>query len=244
MGTDRDLAGKRYVVIDASGATVQVALHRAAITPKPWGHAYPRLAPIRGPLPGARTGARPDLTVVDGSIGGLRAMRSPRSSSSSPGTPSGQRIAVPRAVHLNDAAVTSGPLAGKQIDMTGGWMDAGDMIHFTQTTVFAAAMLEAARGSTPLPRRRSRLEADVGIRWLLKAHPAPGLFIAQVGDERDHEHGFRDPAADDSASPAPADGGPIRIPRGGVGGDIAARPQAALALAYLRTGPPSLSQRT
>ena len=121
--------------------------------------------------------------------------------------------------HLNDAVVhPDAPThAGEAIDMTGGWMDAGDMIHFTQTTAFATAMLEASARLDPTSAAALEDEADVGVRWLLKAHPAPGLFIAQVGDERDHDHGFRDPAGDDGSS-RPGIGTRFAYPE--IGGDL------------------------
>jgi len=71
----------------------------------------------------------------------------------------------------------------------------------------------------------------------LKAHPAPGLFIAQVGDERDHDHGFRDPAADDGSS-RPGIGTRFAYPE--IGGDLGGKAATALALAYLRDGDPDL----
>ena len=45
---------------------------------------------------------------------------------------------------------------GEAIDMTGGWMDAGDMIHFTQTTAFATAMLRGERPARPRFRDGAR----------------------------------------------------------------------------------------
>ena len=141
--------------------------------------------------------------------------------------------------HLNDAIVhPDAPAhAGERIDITGGWMDAGDMLHFTQTTAFAAALLEAAARLDPADAAALEAEADVGIRWLVKAHPAPDLFIAQVGDERDHDLGFRDPA-DDDASAKPGIGTRFAYPE--IGGDLGGKAAAALALAYRRTGDPAL----
>jgi endoglucanase len=142
-----------------------------------------------------------------------------------------------RASHLHDATVKGGPFDGRRFDLTGGWMDAGDMIHFAQTTAYAAAVLEAAARIDLAHRGRLNAAAAVGIRWLRRAHPQPGLFIAQVGDERDHHEGFRDPARDDDSG---IRGIAFRkaypgIPSGGVGGDIAGKAATALALAYDRT---------
>ena len=75
------------------------------------------------------------------------------------------------------------------------------------------------------------------MRWLVKAHPAPDLFIAQVGDERDHDRGFRDPA-DDDASTKPGIGTRFAYPE--IGGDLGGKAATALALAYRRTGDASL----
>ena len=68
--------------------------------------------------------------------------------------------------HLNDAVVKGGTHDGQKVDMTGGWMDAGDMIHFSQTTGFSTALLEAAARLDPANRAAIQAEADVGIRWL------------------------------------------------------------------------------
>ena len=57
--------------------------------------------------------------------------------------------------HLHDATVKGGPHDGEHLDLTGGWMDAGDMIHFAQTTSFAAAALEAAARLDPVGRPSS-----------------------------------------------------------------------------------------
>lgn len=127
--------------------------------------------------------------------------------------------------HMNDAFV---PGRGR-MDLTGGWMDAGDMIHFTQTTGLLAEQLQAAARMAPRQAIALNAEADVGLRWLVKAHPlGSDLFIAQVGDERDHDLGFRDPATDD-ASGLPG----IAVRRGyaGVGSDVSGKVAAAFAMA-------------
>ncbi len=51
--------------------------------------------------------------------------------------------------HLNDATIKGGPHDGKHVDLTGGWMDAGDMIKFAQNEAFSAAALEAAARLDP-----------------------------------------------------------------------------------------------
>jgi endoglucanase len=58
------------------------------------------------------------------------------------------------------------------------------------------------------------------------------VFVGQVGDERDHDLGFRDPASDDASS-APGIGRRRAYPN--MGGDIGGKTAAALALAADRT---------
>jgi endoglucanase len=145
--------------------------------------------------------------------------------------------------HLNDATIH--PAApthpGEHIDVTGGWMDAGDMIHFTQTTAFATAVLESAARLDPENAAALDAEADVGVRWLLAAHPYPDVFVAQVGDERDHDVGFRNPARDDTSQlPGIATRFAYSLNPGQIGGDLGGKTAAALAMAYQRTGDASL----
>jgi endoglucanase len=146
--------------------------------------------------------------------------------------------------HLHDATVTGGAYDGVHFDLVGGWMDAGDMLHFTQTTAYATTVLEAAARLDPIHRQALEEEAAVGVRWLLKAHPAPGLFITQVGDNRDHERPFSNPALDDSSGQR---GIAHRLAYhwgGGVGGDIGGKVAAALAFAAAKspTESPALVQ--
>jgi endoglucanase len=141
--------------------------------------------------------------------------------------------------HLNDATVVAGAYGGQDFDLSGGWMDAGDMLHFTQTTAYATMALEAAARLDPEQRAQLQREADVGVRWLLEAHPAPGLFVTQVGDVRDHTRAFSNPAADD-ASGLPGIAHRRAFHWGdGVGGDIGGKVAAALALAAERSAEPA-----
>jgi endoglucanase len=241
VGSSHDLAGRRYVVLrDGAGSVSEGKLRAAPGKPAPWAHAF------RAPL-------------ASSSTPGTYRVRVPALGLTSRGwvvRPAGSGNAVDQILrffaanrdgnepspihapsHLNDAAVKGGPHDGDHLDLTGGWMDAGDMIHFAQTTSFAAAVLEAAARLDPARAPELNAEADVGIRWLAKAHPAPGLFIGQVGDERDHDAGFRDPGGDDASS-MPGIGHRRAypgIPSGGIGGDIAGKAAAAFALAYDRT---------
>jgi endoglucanase len=143
--------------------------------------------------------------------------------------------------HLHDATVAGGRYAGRTFDLTGGWMDAGDMLHFTQTTAYATIALEAAARLDPGHRVSLEAEADVGVRWLLKAHPVDGLFVTQVGDVRDHFRGFSNPSGDDASG---LKGIAYRVAfhwGGTVGGDIGGKAAAALALAAERSPEPARS---
>ena len=241
VGSNRALAGKPFQVLDRSGDVARRGqLRRAPGTPAPWPHAYAaRLGslpagPYRVHVPALGVTSRPWVVKPGGSaaaIGQILRFFAANRDGSEPSP-------IHDPSHLHDATVRGGPHDGERLDLTGGWMDAGDMIHFAQTTSFAAAVLEAAARLDPARSPELDAEADVGIRWLVKAHPAPGLFIAQVGDQRDHELGFRDPA-DDDASPKPGIGRRRAYPGiegGGIGGDIAGKAVAALALAHDRSG--------
>ena len=240
VGSDRSLSGDRFQVRGPGGKVVlRGRLRRAPGKPDPWKHAYSadlsriaepgayriQVGGLRSrPWRVAETGSSPALQSI---LGYFAANRDGAEASPIHGP-----------AHLNDAVIhPDAPThTGEHFDLTGGWMDAGDMLHFTQTTAFATAMLEASARLDPDNRAALEAEADVGVRWLLKAHPAPGLFIAQVGDERDHAYGFRDPATDD-ASGKPGIGTRFAYPE--VGGDLGGKAAAALALAYLRTGNPA-----
>ncbi len=153
-----------------------------------------------------------------------------------------ERSPIHAPSHLNDAIIhPSAPThPDEHIDITGGWMDAGDMIHFTQTTAFATSLLEASARLDPENAAALEGEADVGVRWLLAAHPFADVFVAQVGDERDHDTGFRDPAKDDrSQLPGIATRFAYTFRPGQIGGDLGGKSAAALAMAFQRTGDPA-----
>jgi hypothetical protein len=241
VGSNRGLAGKPFQVLDRAGAVARRGvLRRAAGKPAPWPHAYraglgsvpPGAYRVRVPALGLTS--RPWAVRAEGSADAIDQILRFFAANRDGDEPS----PIHDPAHLHDAMVRGGPHDGERLDLTGGWMDAGDMIHFAQTTSFAAAILEAAARLDPARAPKLDAEARVGIRWLVKAHPSPGLFVAQVGDERDHDLGFRDPAGDDR-SPKPGIGRRRAypgIPGGGIGGDIAGKAAAALALAHDRGG--------
>ena len=106
------------------------------------------------------------------------------------------------------------------------------MLHFTQTTAYSA---DAARGGRKARRAEcAGARREAGGRGPLAAQGPSRLrtlFVAQVGDERDHERGFGDPAADDaSGKPGIAHRRAFHWGKG-VGGDIGGKVAAALAMA-------------
>ena len=133
--------------------------------------------------------------------------------------------------HLNDSTVVDGAHAGQHVDLTGGWMDAGNQVKFVTTTGFTVMILEAAARLDPVLAPELTAVSDVGVRWLRKAHPLPDLFVVQIGDQRDSDRGFADPAADD-ASTEPGIG--TRDAYATAGADQAGKAAAALAYAALR----------
>lgn len=237
VGGPRSLKGDRFTVRDAAGKVVMRGrLQPASGKPAPWDHAF-RADLSRITKPGryrvqvGKLRSRPWSVAEAPESAGIEAILGYFQANRDGTEPS----PIHGPAHLNDAVIhpDSPVLPGLPIDMTGGWMDAGDMLHFTQTTAFATALLEASARLAPADAPALTAEADVGLRWLLKAHPAPGVFIAQVGDERDHDLGFRDPTADDASDDL---GIGVRFAYPEIGGDLGGKAATALALGYIRTG--------
>ncbi|HMA63784.1 MAG: glycoside hydrolase family 9 protein [Fibrobacterota bacterium] len=120
--------------------------------------------------------------------------------------------------HGGDSASTvyrieGDPLDGKwveaaphmTVDALGGWYDAGDFIKFTLTIANVVYYLLEAYEANPMAFTKvisgSDLpdvldEAQFGLSYLLKTHPASDLFIIQVGEEKDHWQNQRLPEND------------------------------------------------
>jgi hypothetical protein len=200
VASARPLVGRAFTVRDAGGRLVLAGRLRAVRgTPAPWAHAAAAdLSRVRAPgryvvrVGGVRS--RPWVVQADVREAAVRRLLRVFAVNADGTEPN----PVYGPAHLNDAIVRGGPYDGQRFDLTGGWRDAGDFLKFAQTTGWAVSYLHLAAQLDPGNADALRLTAAVGERWLLKAHPRPGLFVGIVGDARDHETGFRDPAADDA----------------------------------------------
>ena len=234
VASSRSLAGRRFAVTGRGGRVVlRGRLKRAAGSPAPWGGAATaNLSRIRKPgsyrIKVGRLKSRA-WVVSAGSYAGLLTRLTRIYTANSDGR---EPSSVFGPAHLNDARIATGPFAGQRFDLTGGWRDAGDNLKFTQTTGLSVAALNYAARMAPARAAQLRATSDVGVRWLLKAHPAPGLFVAQIGDESDHERSFRDPAGDDGGS-GPGQG--VRAAYPSTGAPAAGLAAAGLALAAERS---------
>jgi hypothetical protein len=244
VGSDRKLGRAPFAIIDSSGNRVGGGrIKRVRGNPAPFEHVY--RAPLGVSEPGlyrvkvAGLTSRRWRVAEDGSRPGVDAILGFFAANRDGAEPS----PIHGPAHLNDAVIHAAAPAhgGTRIAIAGGWMDAGDMLHFTQTTAFAAMLLQTAARLDPADASALNDEADVGVRWLLKAHPYPDAFVAQVGDERDHELGFRDPAADDASSePGIGQRFAYTLPPDRIGGDLGGKAAAALAMAYERSADPAV----
>jgi endoglucanase len=233
VGSALDLAGSPFAVLDEAGATVLTGtLTAAAGETAPFAHvAVADLSSVTAPgsYRVVAGGVTSDPWVVrDGGSADLVPVLLRFFDANADGR---EPSRLHGRAHLHDATVASGPYRGRRIDLVGGWMDAGDMLHFTNTTAYAATLLQYAARLDPAHRTALRRHADVGVRWLVRAHPLPGLFVGQVGDVRDHDVGFRRPEGDDrSGRPGVA----RRLAFPSRASDTTAKAAAALALAAER----------
>jgi endoglucanase len=115
--------------------------------------------------------------------------------------------------HPMDGRTAFGPMPdGTFVDATGGWHDAGDSLKYLITSSNAVAQMLLAWRLAPavfgdavnglgqrLPNGQPDVldEAQWGIEWMLKLHPAPDQLFHQVADDRDHS-GWRLPQEDES----------------------------------------------
>ena len=240
IGSDVDLVGASFSVLDESDDSVLTGtLTEASGDPAPWAHAaVADFSEVDDPgtytvvVAAVESGpvvveANPYPGILSSVLGIFDSNADGREASS---------LHAPS--HLNDARskVRNGPDKGRSIDMTGGWMDAGDQLKFTVTIAHAAILLQLAARNEPSSAARLNRIADVGIRFLRKAHPTDRIFVAQVGDTNaDHNQGFRDPTYDDDSNNPLLNRRPSLVLTKSTGGaDVAAASATALALAAKR----------
>lgn len=240
-GSATDLVGTGFTVLDATDDPVLTGtLVAVPGDPAPWAHAA--LADFSAvDEPGAYTvvvGAVESGRVVVRDDPYWRLLRSllgifdANADGREPST-----LHAPSHLHDARSRIGNGPDKGRVIDVAGGWMDAGDQLKFTVTIGHATTLLQLAARNEPSRASRLNAIANVGVRWLRKAHPAPGVFVAQVGDtDADHNRGFRDPTRDDeSAQPLLRRRPSLVLTERTHGADVAASAATALALAAQRS---------
>jgi hypothetical protein len=112
-------------------------------------------------------------------------------------------------VYRSEGSISDGKWAEaaprRTVDALGGWYDAGDYMKFTITIANTVYYLLEAYEANPKAFTKvisgSDLpdildEAQFGLSYLLKTHPAADLFLIQVGSEQDHWQSLRLPEYD------------------------------------------------
>ena len=107
------------------------------------------------------------------------------------------------------------------------------MLHFTNTTAYAATLLQLAARLDPAHAAALRRPADVGVRWLVKAHPA-ARPVHRAGRRRARPRPRLPPPERDDGSQPP--GHRPRLAYAGIGSDVGGKAARALALAAERAG--------
>lgn len=120
-----------------------------------------------------------------------------------------------------------------QVDLVGGYYDAGDNVKFGFPMAFTITMLSwsAVDFGSQLEEKRELANALEAIKWgtdyLIKAHTEPNVLYGQVGDgDSDHACWQR---PEDMTTPRTA----FRIDEGHPGSDLAAETSSALAAASI-----------
>lgn len=110
-----------------------------------------------------------------------------------------------RTCHLWDVARIQDEKINRQIDVTGGWHDAGDYLKFVSTTAYTTYLLifsfEFDNQKFGFDNDHNQVpdvleEAKIGIDWLLRCNFAQDSLITRVQDLRDHSAKWRLPEDD------------------------------------------------
>lgn len=239
MGPSRALAGARFKVVDAKDRVV-TAGRLGAVTGH-WNAKYPSVRTVdlsalntpgtyRIVLTGTAAGRSPAFRIADASalmtplvrdnVRFLQAQRDgadvlPGALAHGPSHLADEHATVYATPHydeegeeLLDERLTP---TGDEVDVSGGWFDAGDFLKFTGTTSYSTAELLLAERDLPDEAGLSA-EADHGLAWLDKMWDGDsGTLYAQVGIgagndavRTDHDV-WRLPEADDRLDVSPGD---------------------------------------
>lgn len=109
--------------------------------------------------------------------------------------------------HKADATsiVDNGNIKDSQVDLTGGWHDAGDYVKFLNTTAYATYTMLFAYSFNPekfgFDKNGNSTpdlleEAKIGLDWLIRCNYKKYKLFTQVQDLKDHTVGFRLPEED------------------------------------------------
>lgn len=125
----------------------------------------------------------------------------------------------------------------KQVDLVGGYYDAGDNVKFGFPMAFTITMLSwsTVEFGTQLEAKNELSNALEAIKWgtdyLIKAHPEPNVLFGEVGDgDSDHSCWQR---PEDMTTPRAT----YKIDNQHPGSDLAAETAAALASASIAFSP-------
>lgn len=219
---DRDLAGEAWRVVTAdtgqvvlSGEVGPSVVGEGAHTPLPFNHPVDVSALVEprdyrfeaaGATPAAlHVAPQPYARFLPQILQHLRMVRSgsddvPGRRQSHPGDARAV-VQVPAGDPADGRWQPAEP--GRTVDVRGGWYDAGDQIKFTLNEAYTVYVLLLAYRHAPelFPAQAEQLpavlaEARHGLEFLARVYPDPDTFVIQVGDEQDHEQGWRLPEND------------------------------------------------
>jgi hypothetical protein len=187
VGSSTDLTGQPFTVVDAANATVaNGVLAKASGNPAPFAFAETAdLSSVTAPgtytVEVGSTQSAPWVVQGGGSLSDVAQLLNLYNANADGNEASNYHSPS----HLNDGhalLVGGGPSGKHYYDVTGGWMDAGDMVKSTGGIAYTVLLLEQAAALDAPDAPALRAAAEVGLRFLLKAHPAVKVWIGQVGD--------------------------------------------------------------